>query len=209
MNVFRWVTIVGVLLRLIKWSWRAWPILVLVFLFCAHLLLLNYFSQWANFINKLASLVSQLAGGLLILYSIDSNIGIIKQKSLFSILTDYVKEFPLLKRSVVIQLQGMTMVVSGGKAKLTVGRNPQNIDEKLEYLQEQINEVKRDFEQEAKNLNEKIDCQSKEINAQIQDAKGALRSLESKMDKVSTGGIKVQLFGVLLMVYGAIAGYAA
>ncbi|RFC40338.1 MAG: hypothetical protein DID89_2727546993 [Candidatus Nitrotoga sp. CP45] len=101
------------------------------------------------------------------------------------------------------------MVISGGKAKVTVGRNPQSIDEKLEYLQEQINEVKRDFEQESKDLHEKIDRQSKEMNAQIQDGKVALRSLESKMDEVSTGGIKVQFFGVLLMVYGAIAGYAA
>ena len=79
----------------------------------------------------------------------------------------------------------------------------------LTYLQEQINEVKRDLEQESKELNEKIDRQSKEMNAQIQDAKAALHSLESKMDEVSTGGLKVQLFGVLLMVYGAIAGYAA
>lgn len=99
--------------------------------------------------------------------------------------------------------------MSGGKAKVTVGRNPQSIDEKLEYLQEQINEVKRDLEQESKGLNEKIDRQSKEISEQIQDAKMALRSLESKMDEVSIGGIKVQFFGVLLMVYGAIAGYAA
>jgi hypothetical protein len=47
------------------------------------------------------------------------------------------------------------------------------------------------------------------MNAKIQDANSALRNLESKMDEVSTGGIKVQLFGVLLMVYGAIAGYVA
>lgn len=199
----------GTLLRLIKWVWRAWPILVIGFLFCVHLLLLNYFSQWAGFINKTASLVSQLVGGLLILYSIDSNIGVIKQKSLFSMLGNYFKEFPLIKRSVVIELQGVAMAILGGKAKISVGCNLQSIEEKIEYLQEQINELKCDLEQESKELNEKIDRQSKEINAQIQDAKATLRSLESKMDEVSTGGIKVQLFGVLLMVYGAIAGYMA
>lgn len=197
------------LLRLIKWLWRAWPILVIGLLFCAHLLLLNYFSQWTGFINKTASLVSQLVGGLLILYSIDSNIDVLKQKSLFSILTNYFKEFPLIKRSAVIELQGAAMGMSGGEAKMSVGCNPQSIDEKIEYLQEQINEVKRDLEQESKGLNERIDRQSKEMIEQIQDAKAALRSLESKMDEVSTGGLKVQLFGVLLMVYGAIAGYAA
>lgn len=47
------------------------------------------------------------------------------------------------------------------------------------------------------------------MNAQIQDAKSVLQNLEFKMDEVSTGGIKIQLFGVLLMVYGAIAGYVA
>ena len=199
----------GTLLRLIKWSWRAWPILALIFLICGHLLLLNWFSQSAGLINKTASLVAQLVGGLLILYSIDSNIGVIKQKSLLSILTSYFKEFPLIKRSVVIEVQGAAMAMTGGKAKITVGRNPQSVDEKIEYLQEQINELKRDLEQESKELNQKIERQSKEMNAQIKDAKSALRNLESKMDEVSTGGIKVQLFGVLLMVYGAIAGYAA
>jgi hypothetical protein len=86
--------------------------------------------------------VAQLVGGLLILYSIDSNIGVIKQKSLLSILTSYFKEFPLIKRSVVIDAQCAVIAVSGGKAKITVGRNPQSVDEKIEYLQEQINELK-------------------------------------------------------------------
>lgn len=197
------------LLRLIKWLWRAWPILVIGFLFCAHLLLLNYFSQSAGSINKTASLVSQLVGGLLILYSIDSNIGVIKQKSLFSMVANYFKEFPLIKRDVVIQLQSGVMTISGGKPKISVSRNPQSVDEKIEHLQEQINDLKRDLALESKELNEKIDRQSKEMNEQIQNAKVALRTLESKMDEVSTGGLKVQLFGVLLMVYGAIAGYAA
>ncbi len=98
--------------------------------------------------------------------------------------------------------------MSGGKAKFTVGRNPQSVEEKIEFLQEQINELKRDLEQESKELNEKIDRKSKEMSKQIQEAKSGLRILESKIDEVSTGGIKVQLFGVLLMVYGAIAGYA-
>jgi hypothetical protein len=200
---------VNIFLSLIRWLWRAWPVLNLVFLFCAHLLLLYYFSQSASFINKTTSLVSKLVGGLLVLYSIDSNIGVIKQKSLFSILANYFKEFPLIKRPVVIEVPGGIITISGGRPKITVGRSPQNIEDKIDYLQEQINELKRDFGQESKELNEKIDRQSTEMNSQIQVNKSALQSLESKMDEISTGGINVQLFGVLLMVYGAIAGYAA
>ncbi len=196
-------------LRLFRWSCRAWPALILITLICIHLLLIYYFCLNVSITNKTISLISQLGGGLLILYSIDSNIGIIKEKHLFAVFINYLKEFPLVKRSYVINAQGGVIAMSGGKAKLTVGRNPQSIDEKLEYLQEQINEVKRDIEQESRDLNEKIERKSKEMKVQIQKAKTALQNIESKIEEVSIGGIKVQLFGVLLMIYGAISGYVA
>jgi len=47
------------------------------------------------------------------------------------------------------------------------------------------------------------------MNAKIQETYSALESLGSKIDEVSTGGIKPQLFGVLLMIHGAVSGYAA
>lgn len=178
-------------------------------LICAHLLLLSRFPQGAVLINKSIALITQLIGGLLILYSIDSNIGIIKQKSLLALLANYFKEFPLIKRSITLEAQGAAMAITGGKARITVGRNPQSIEEKIQYLQDQINEIGQDLEQETKDINEKIDRQAKEMNAKIQEHKSALRNLESRMDEVSTGGIKPQLFGVLLMIYGAISGYAA
>lgn len=176
---------------------------------CVHLLLLNNFPQSAYTINKATSLLTQLLGGLLILYSIDTNIGVINQKSLLAIFAAYFKEFPLIKRSITLNIQGALHATSSLEAKLTVGRNPKSIDEKIEYLQDQINDVKRDIEQEAKKLNERIERQSKYVGARIQETQSALRNLESKMDEVSIGGVKVQLFGVLLMVYGAIAGYVA
>jgi hypothetical protein len=201
--------IMRIALRLFKWSWRAWPALILIALIYIHLLLIYYFCLNVSTTNKTISLISQLVGGLLILYSIDSNIGIIKEKNLFAVFINYLKEFPLIKRSpVVINGRGAAMAV-GGKAKFTVGRNPQTINEKLEYLQEQINEVKRNLEQESRELNEKIERKSKEMNAQIQKTKTALHNIESKIEEVSIGGIKAQLFGVLLMIYGAISGYVA
>ncbi|APZ43665.1 hypothetical protein BW247_11670 [Acidihalobacter ferrooxydans] len=170
--------------------------------------MLNYFSQWDDFINKTAALVSLLVGGLIILYSINSNIGIIKQKSLISELSNYLKEFPLIKRPIAIELQGTAMTISAIKSNISVDRKAQSTDEKIEYLQERINEVSRELEQESKELNKKIDHLTNNMSTQIQDAKTSLRGLESKMDEVYTGDLKVQLFGVLLIIYGAIAGYA-
>jgi hypothetical protein len=80
---------------------------------------------------------------------------------------------------------------------------------KIEYLQEQINEVRRDCEQESKELNPKIDGVSEEMSTKTQETKSALGDLKSKMEKVFVGGGGVMwgLYGVLLMFYGAIAGY--
>lgn len=77
------------LLRLIQWFGRAWPVIVIVLVICGHFLLLDYFSQSDEFINKTASLLAQLAGGFLILYSIDSNIGIMNEKSLLTMLKNF------------------------------------------------------------------------------------------------------------------------
>lgn len=196
-------------LRLIKWFWKAWPVIVFVPLICIHFVLLDNFPKDIVAINKFISLLTQLIGGLLILYSIDSNIGIIKQKSLIALLTTYLKEFPLFNKPIILEVQGISQATSICKARITVGRNPQSIEEKIQYLQDQINEIRCCLEQDIKDINEKIDRKSKEMGVQIQETKSALRNLESKIDEVSAGGIKIQLFGVLLMVYGAITNYVA
>lgn len=101
-----------ILLRLLKWSWRSWPVIIIVILFIAHLSLVDYFCSNVSEVHKIIALITQLIGGLLILYSIDSNIGIIKDKNLLALLTGYLREFPLIKRPVVIQAQGVTMGLS-------------------------------------------------------------------------------------------------
>ena len=197
------------LLRLLKWSWRSWPVIILVVLFIAHLALVEYFCFNVSVIHKTIALITQLVGGLLILYSIDSNIGIIKDKNLLALLTGYLREFPLIKRPVVIQVQGGAVGLSSLDAKITVTRSPETLEEKLEYLQEQITNVKTDLERETKKINEKIDQNSKKVESKISETKSELRKLETKIEKVSIGGIKIQFLGVLLMGYGSITSYFA
>ena len=195
--------------RLLKWSWLAWPIIILLVLLLFHWFLISYFCLSAGTTNKSIALISQITGGLLVLYSIDSNIGVLRGKSLFEMVTNYLRECPLIRRSVVVGAQAGSYGISGAKAKLTFGRNPKSIEEKLEYLQEQINEARRDFEQEIKGLNQTIDANSKEMKTKIEATQTALITIGSKMDEVSIGGIKIQLFGVLLLIYGSISEYFA
>lgn len=195
--------------QLLIWSCRAWPSLIIFVLLCLHLLLIYYFCLNASITNKTIALLLQIVGGLAILYSIDSNMGIIKKKNLLSVFANFLSEFPLLRKTIVIGTVGYSEGASTAKGKGSVGRNPKSIEEKIEYLQEQINWVKRDLEQETKEINEKIDRESSEMKIQIQETKSALQNIGAKMDEISVGSLDVQLFGIFLMIYGAISGYVA
>lgn len=197
------------LFRLTIWFWKAWPIIIVAFLICLHLQLINYYPQYNNLIHKTVSLVTQLLGGLLILYSLDSNIGIANQKTLLVLLKAYFRDFPLVKKSVTLEAQGSASSVSKGKVEATVVRNPKYIEEKIEYLQTQINELKLDVQGRIEELNARIEQQSKEIGMKTQKIDSAILNLESKIKEISIGSLKFQLLGVLLMLYGAISGYIA
>ncbi len=193
--------------RLIIWFWRAWPVIVLAGLLGTHVFLIQHFSTCKSDINKTISLFTQIVGGLIILYSIDSNIGIIKKINLLGVFVRYLKEFPLFTKNVTLNIQGAVHSTFGCHAALTVARNPKTIEEKIEYLQEQITEVKNELISQTKTLDEKIDKETKGLKKQIQKAQSELGQVKRQIEDVSIGGIKIQFFGVLLMVYGSISGY--
>jgi len=197
------------LIRLLKYIWRAWPVIIILFILTFHILLIRYLMLPPVTTHKTISLFSQLFGGLLVLYSIDSNIGIIKRKNLYDIFRAYLKEFPLIKRHVTIQAHSGAMTLTGGKVKLRVTRNPKTLDEKIEYLQEQLNEVRREVETETTELHKKIDTRAEAIDARLNDTQETIKNIETKIEEVSIGGIKIQIFGLLLVVYGSITGYIA
>ena len=177
-----------------------WPLLVI--LICHPIA--SYFLTY-----KLISLIAQILGGVLVLYSIDSNIQTFNEKNIVAIFKDWLRTNPRNKRSVIVQPQIGSITLTGCRPKLIVGRNPRSIDEKFEFLQEQINELTSEVEYQFKELKIKADRHVKETKGQINDIKSDLDGIELKIKEASIGGIKIQVFGVLLMVYGAFCGYIA
>lgn len=195
------------ILKIIKWIWRGWPIVILVVLAFIHFSLVYAFCLNSSEVNKAVSLVSQILGGLLILYSIDSNIGIIRNINLKEMFSRYLSEFPMIKKSVVSSIDTAYMIMKGGEIKLSVNRSPKNIDEKLQYLQEQIDNMKREFEDEIREIRDKENKENEEFRLQLTETKLSLSNIEKQMDEVSLGGVKIQIFGIFLMIYGGVAGY--
>jgi hypothetical protein len=175
----------------------------------AQLVLVNYFPVREAAINNTFALVAQITGGLLVLYSIDSNIGIVKQESLYSIFTRYFKDFPLFKKSVSITVGASMHTQSSARARLTVKKHPQSLEEKVAYLQEQIDEIRGEFKEDLKELDTKVDRKDKKQSEKITTLTESVDGIESKVNQVAVGGLKVQVFGVILLIYAAVCGYVA
>lgn len=197
------------LYRLIMWCWRAWPVYIILLLLGIHSLLIFYLSWEPCTTNKTISLFTQILGGVIVVYMINSNIGIISNKNLRKILSDYIRNCPLFKRNIVLEAEEGSIGVTGGNVEFSIIRHPKSIEEEITYLQEQIEWVKRELKQKIVDVNEKIDRNSRETKSENQKYSVAVNNIESKLGKFSLGSLKIQLFGVLLMIYGAISGYLA
>ena len=68
--------------RLAIWFWKAWPVLVMTGLAYAHWHALASFPSDTVLVNKLTGTAMQVVGGLIVLYSVDSNLGLFRNQSL-------------------------------------------------------------------------------------------------------------------------------
>ncbi len=195
--------------KLLKWMWRAWPLWIALALLLRHVMLLRVLPDMSTRINSTLFLTLQLVGGAIVLYSIDANIGVVRKGSLLAEFFSYLSEFPLLRRSLVINLKGQSTSVVGGTMRGRITRTPQSTEEGLKYLQEQIDEIRRDHDEELKALKKSLSDRIAKIESSVSNLSTNIRELDEKLDSTIVGDIRVQLFGVILIAYGAIGAYAA
>ena len=203
--------------RLIKWFFRAWPVLWLIPLATGHYLLINLPCFSSSFlcvnnaeVNKLISLILQILGGILILHSIDSNISLFKNKTIFSLIIGWFKAFPFIKREPIrIQAGVGEIKYEAHPAKIRLGRSSETLEEKIENLEQKISWLKEDLDDETKYLKSQIQNIYEHSSDKIAVISKQNNDVNSKLEKVAVGGIKYQVLGVLLLVYGSVISYVA
>lgn len=197
------------LIQLIKWTSRMWPVLIPVMLATLHYLGFVHSSvNWVE-INNIIPPLFQIIGGILILYSIDSNLGITKNTSLSAVFINYTRSFPLIKQHYTVEADSTMHVFTGLEPKIRVSNPTNTLEEKIDYLQNQIDWLKEDLENELKNISTKMTKSEDKTAKLIKEIKMNLGSVENKVTDLSIGGLKTQIFGVLLMVHGAMVSYYA
>ena len=62
---------------------------------------------------------------------------------------------------------------------------------------------------EVKNLKGMLSNAEERTNASITEIRRSIGNIDRKVTELSVGGIKTQIFGVLLMIYGSVVSYYA
>jgi len=186
------------------WLLRAWPVLALIPAFVAHWLALGQYSASAAMINKIVGMALQLVGGLVILYSINENLGLFRKQSLLVTVVHWFRSFPLVRKSVTIQLSGVTSAGMTGSASITTSVSPKTLEERVSRLEETLKSLRQEVAANAAAAQQQLQQAKAELGNRIAATSDQVTELTKKVEHAAVGGFKLQAFGVLLAVYGAV-----
>jgi len=187
----------------IKWLFKAWPVLFLMGLILIHLGINTLVHYDYKEVNKYISVALQMIGGIIILISVNENIADFKRGNLWSMLVLYFKSCPLRKQNVTLNVASSTHASTVGGLTLISRRKWNTDEERFLELERQIDETWKLIFEKEKSLIELIDSNRTKLETKISKNNQEILDVSSRLDKSVLGNIKFEIFGVLLMLYGA------
>jgi len=189
---------------LLPWLLRAWPVLALVPVAATHVVALRVWPSDSVAVNKLLGMGLQVIGGVLVLCSINGNLGLFRSQSLTSIIIDWLKEFPCLRKPIFLSasLSGSSSLSSTMQATVTQAVN--TLEERVAEVERKLTEIQQQLAQEVRAVNVRIERATSELGNQFAETSERVSGLSKRLAHVAVGGVKSQALGVLLAVYGAV-----
>lgn len=203
-------------LKILKWIWRGWPVviwvlIILIHQISSHLSCFEMLTCWGNQqVDKTLSFSLNVIGGLLVLYSINSNLGLFRQGGMFALFIKWLKSFPMRKGTpIVITPNSISSTLSVGRPRIEINKPPETIEELYKYTQEQVAFLKSDIKEQRKHTDQQIGSLSNKAASENATLNKSLGDINQQLKAVAIGGFKIQLFGVLLVIYGSYLSYLA
>lgn len=107
-----------------------------------HLCAIKQFPTETVFVNKLTGTFMQIVGGLVVLHSVDTNLGLFRNHSLAVAVIAWFRECPIFTRTVTISATGVTSCSASSSATVFVTRAATTIDERLAEVERRIEELR-------------------------------------------------------------------
>ncbi len=192
--------------KFITWLSKAWPFIAIIFTATVHFNILKVCRTVdVDTINQYISSFTQIIGGLIILFNINSNLGLFKQNDLANNFSNWLKSFPLFRKidstsmSGNVTLPGLICCAEGHTNRVCT-----TLEEKIEEAQRQIDELRTIVYRKERGVLKKITDTKKELKNLIYQNQTDINELNNLVSESTIGGINNQIFGILLVMYGAI-----
>lgn len=189
---------------LISWLLRAWPILSLGPILLAHATAHRLFPADPILVNKITGTVLQVVGGVIVLCSVNSNLGLFRGLHFGKVIFGWFRAFPLFHKPKRVSLSGACHAEISGSIRLSVGRATSTIEEKVAELERQFEEFQEHVREDFGKTNARIADIHSKLSKAVAENTTKLDQLASKLERSTVGGFKQQAFGVFLAVYGAV-----
>ena len=194
--------------RTTLWLKDGWPLFAFIAVIALHGTFLNAFSSHGQFVNKVTGAGLQVIGALVVLASINANLGLFRSHSLWSRLTGWLRRFPgLFGPSVGASLHAeFGMGLTGSATLSTSAATPANDIARLEAL---IAALDIKLTKRVDEIHSRISETREELLKLTRANEQTIQRLKNQLEEVAVGGFKQQVFGVLLAGYGAFVGVFA
>ncbi len=185
------------------WLLRAWPALAIVPIAFVYVFAHQMFPTETIMVNKVASTVLQIMGSLIVLYSINANLGLFREQHFGSVICEWIKSFPLFQKTVKISLSGSAKASTSASGRILVRHANKTVEEKIAELERQLDELRQHINEDIQAVNARVAQVHTELSKSVITNTNKLNHLSSKLELAAVGGLKQQVFGVLLAVSGA------
>ena len=189
---------------LMPWMCRAWPIFGLVPVGVTHACAFLILGDQTALVNKAAGMSLQIFGGLLVLYSINDNLGLFREQTLVSTITAWLKAFPIKRKSITLFARGAASAKGSATISMLVRRAAKTTEERIAALEERAAQLEVKLLSEINSVNSRIDTVRKDLQEKVAETSGRVTTLSNRLEHAAVGGFKMQAFGVLLAIYGAV-----
>jgi hypothetical protein len=169
-----------------------------------HVAALAAFPESHSLIHKLVGMVLQISGGLLVLWSVNDNLGLFRSESLAHSVLRWLKEFPFVRPPITLHASSAASSTSFGTPRLRVDSLPTTLEERVQRLERLLGELKQDLNEEVSALRREAVETRETLHRQISHSSNKLAELTTRIENATVGGVKLQAMGVFFAIYGAI-----
>ena len=189
---------------LIPWLMRSWPILALVPVAIFHFIAHQVYPADPVFANKLVSASLQFAGGILVLWSVNDNLGLFRSQSLKSAFIGWFKDHPRVREPISAYSSTCDGADVTSASVGTVAQIPNTLEERVAEIESKLAEVRTQLTQELQAINVKIEEAKSESSKQISETSTGIANLAERLEHTAVGNFKLLSLGVALAFWGSV-----